>query len=179
MIPTIAHIMTIFPSLTQRYSSARFLASLLLALLLASDPGFTQTITGPVAVIDGDTLKMGTRRIRLFGIDAPESRQTCQTARGTDWWCGTEASKAMRAIVEGKHVTCHQQDIDRYNRMVAICEADGRDIGGVLVEQGLAIAYRYFSQRYVPAETSAKRARRGIWSGSFIDPYDWRRAQRR
>lgn len=58
--------------------------------------------------------------------------------------------------------TCHQQDIDCYNRVVAICEADGRDVGGALVEQGLAIAYRYFGQRYVPAEIKAKRARRGI-----------------
>lgn len=136
-------------------------------------------LTGQATVVDGDTLKMGTQRIRLFGIDAPESRQTCRTAEGRDWWCGTEASKAMRALVEGKSVTCHQQDIDRYNRVVAICEAGGRDVGGELVEQGLAIAYRYFSRKYVPAENRAKRARRGMWSGTFADPYDWRRAQRR
>lgn len=166
-------------SFARHYPSGRILASLLVALVFAPNPGFTQTITGPVTVIDGDTLKMGSRRIRLFGIDAPESQQTCQTAQGQDWWCGTEASKAMRAMVDGKRITCHQQDIDRYNRMVAICEADGRDVGGALVEQGLAIAYRYFSQKYVPAETNAKRDGRGIWSGSFTDPYDWRRAQRR
>ena len=63
-------------------------------------------------MIDGDTLKMGRQRIRLFGIDAPESRQSCQTPQGQDWWCGSEASKAVRSMVSDQIVTCHQQDID-------------------------------------------------------------------
>lgn len=130
-------------------------------------------------MIDGDTLKMGRQRIRLFGIDAPESQQSCQTPQGQDWWCGSEASKAVRSMVSDRIVTCHQQDIDRYNRVVAICEVDGRDLGEELVEQGLAIAYRYFSRKYVPAEDRARRGRRGMWSGTFVEPYAWRKAQRR
>lgn len=138
-----------------------------------------KVLQGSVTVIDGDTLKMGRQHIRLFGIDAPENQQSCQTAQGHDWWCGSEASKAVRSMVSGQIVTCHQQDIDRYNRVVAICEVSGRDLGGELVEQGLAIAYRYFSRKYVPAEDRAKRARRGMWSGTFVEPYAWRKAQRR
>lgn len=156
-----------------------FFACLLVSLLFLPNHGIAQTLTGPVTVIDGDTLKMGSKRIRLFGIDAPEGRQTCQTARGQDWWCGTEASRAMRSLAHGKAAICHQQDIDRYGRIVAICMVNGRDIGEALVEQGLAIAYRYFSKRYVPAEDRARQARRGMWSGNFMEPYDWRRMQRR
>lgn len=154
------------------------LVPLLAILLLVPGQGSAQSITGPVTVIDGDTLKMGTKRIRLFGIDAPESRQTCQTEAGKDWWCGTEASRAMRNLAHGKTATCHQQDIDRYGRIVAICEVDGLDIGEELVAQGLAIAYRYFSTRYVPAEDRARLTRRGMWTGHFQEPYEWRKSRR-
>lgn len=157
----------------------RFLLAVVLSLsCLMPEPAAAEAITGRVSVVDGDTLKMGQTRIRLFGIDAPESRQACQTATGRDWWCGTEASQAMRALAQGRTATCHVQDIDRYGRAVAICEVDGRDVSEALVEQGLAIAYRYFSKKYVPAEDRARRAKRGMWEGTFVEPYQWRKVKR-
>lgn len=174
----ITRCMTFTKHRIRRHFARYLLASLLAGLILVPDHGSAQTFTGQVTVIDGDTLKMGRKRIRLFGVDAPESKQTCQTAAGKDWWCGTEASRAMRTLAHGKTASCHQQDIDRYGRIVAICEVGGRDIGEDLVEQGLAIAYRYFSRRYIPAEDRARQALRGMWSGRFQEPYEWRKGRR-
>ena len=88
------------------------------------------------SVTDGDTLRLGDARVRLFGIDAPESKQTCKRD-GVDWLCGQEAAKALRDKIGSETVTCVQKDIDRYKRIVAVCSLDdGTDLNGCLVLQG-------------------------------------------
>ena len=85
------------------------------------------------------------------------------------------AAAALATLVRGKQVTCEERDRDRYKRIVAICHADGYDLGGELVRQGHAVAYTRFSRMYAPHEHEAKAAKRGIWAGSFIAPEMWRR----
>ena len=130
-----------------------------------------------VSVVDGDTLNVGSRRIRIYGIDAPESRQTCQRD-GIEWLCGQEASKRMRTLVGASQVKCKAIDKDRYGRIIGKCFAGGVDIGEELVLDGLALAYRRYSKDYIGAEASAKAAGRGLWSGQFVEPWDWRRGKR-
>lgn len=149
----------------------------LLALLLAG-PAQAETMIGRVSVVDGDTLEMHGQRIRLFGIDAPEGGQSCQMADGKVWRCGTAAARAMDDLVRDRTVRCEQQDIDRYGRTVAICEAGGSDIANVLVGQGLAVAYRRYSKVYIAAENQAHVANRGMWAGEFLMPSDWRKFHR-
>ena len=134
-------------------------------------------IVGLAVVTDGDTLRIGTARIRLFGFDAPESRQSCRL-RGRRYPCGKEATKALRDIVKGKTVTCQPTGDKTYGRLVAVCSVDGLDIGDWMVRHGWALAYRRFSRKYVPAEEEAQRERRGIWRGRFMKPWEWRRAKR-
>ena len=134
-------------------------------------------ITGKPRVIDGDTIEVSGRKIRLHGVDAPESRQTCQKG-AVEWLCGQEASKAMRAIVGRSEVACEAIDTDRYGRIVGRCVADGHDIAEALVSQGLALAYRRYSKDYVDAEAGAKASQLGMWSGQFIPPWEWRRGKR-
>ena len=69
---------------------------LILAGLLVATPAHAD-ITDPARIIDGDTIDIAGERIRLHGIDAPESAQTC-VADGVTWPCGQSAVTAMMGI---------------------------------------------------------------------------------
>lgn len=137
-----------------------------------------EKVTGRVEVIDGDSLHVGSEEIRLFAIDAPEARQTCTGRSGKRWPCGRAATRKLRDLVRGRDVVCAGDERDRYQRRVAVCKADGGDIGAEMVKQGHAIALRSISSAYVTEETDARAARRGIWSGRFTEPRIWRERNR-
>ena len=133
-----------------------------------------QVISGVGYVIDGDTLVIRKRHIRLFGVDAFERDQTCGRFR-----CGVEARKALRDLINGQALTCLKQDIDVYGRTVAICKTPaGLDIGGEMVRRGLAVVYRSFSMRYLDEETYAKSHKFGAWAYGFKSPLQYRRDTR-
>jgi endonuclease YncB( thermonuclease family) len=114
-------------------------------------------------------------RIRLYGIDAPESCQTCIDASGRTWRCGQRAALALQDLIGRRTVSCVGRDIDRYGRIVAQCQQGDIDISDWLVGQGLALAYRRYSEAYIPAQRAAAAAQRGLWAGSFTAPWDWGR----
>ena len=87
-----------------------------------------QTIT------DGDTLKWGGITYRLWGIDAPELGQSCADG----WPAGHLAATRLQALTAGRQVVCQEKDRDRYGRTVAICRANGEDLGAILVREGMA-----------------------------------------
>ncbi len=129
-------------------------------------------ITGPVTIIDGDTLDRGAVRIRLHGIDAPEAGQRCGEVNGRGTWaCGTAATNRLAGLVE---VVCEARDRDRYGRVIAVCLADGQDINATLVEEGLAWAYLEYSDHYATHESNARSATAGIWQGDAQAPWDYR-----
>ena len=99
--------------------------------LLFAAPAAAQVLLGNAVAVDGDTLDMTGTRIRLFGIDAIESEQTC-TRGGAEWACGAEARRVLAALVRGRDVTCQQRDIDVYGRIVAVCRAGGLDLSEAL-----------------------------------------------
>ena len=129
-------------------------------------------------VTDGDTIRMGQKRIRLYGIDAPEKGQTCTYDNGQIWYCGISATEALRSFIAGSPVRCRQKDTDRYGRIVAVCFMGETDINAWMVRNGWAVAYRRYSRDYVDEETAAKNEGLGIWAGEFMTPEDWRRGQR-
>ncbi len=127
----------------------------------------------PQSVIDGDTIELEGKRIRLFGIDAPEKSQPCQVQEAAVA-CGIIARNALIGFVVGATVRCDREDVDRYGRDVSRCYAEGYDLSASMVRTGLAVAYRQYSLIYVSEEETAKRHKRGIWKGSFVMPWDWR-----
>jgi hypothetical protein len=114
------------------------------------------------------------QRIRLHGVDAPESGQTCKRSNGEVWRCGQQAALALSNKIGTQTVSCQPTDIDQYQRTVAICSLGGEDLNAWLVSQGWASAYRQFSQIYVSQENVAKTAKRGIWTGEVIQPAQFR-----
>ena len=134
-------------------------------------------MTGQATVIDGDTIDIHGTRIRLHGIDAPESGQHCYID-GKRWRCGQRAALALADKIDHRPVTCQERDRDRYGRVVAVCRVAGQDLGAWLVGNGLALAYRRYSTAYVPHEDAARTAKAGMWQGAFVPPWDWRHGDR-
>ena len=140
--------------------------------------GHAADLAGQATIIDGDTIEIHGTRIRLFGIDAPESRQTCEAA-GQVYRCGQQAALALADHIGRHTVSCTSKgDPDRYGRMIAICTASGDDLSAWLVEQGWALAYRRYSTAYVGQEQAAESAGLGMWRGEFVPPWEWRKGVR-
>lgn len=161
----------------------RFLSAIACVLLVAAfaHPASASggaPVIGQASVIDGDTLEVHGQRIRLHGIDAPESRQTCGDAQGKPYRCGAVAANALSELIARRPVTCLPRDTDRYGRTIAQCSVAGTDLNGWLVGRGHALAYRQYSQAYIAAESRARAARAGIHAGSFEAPWDFRRSAR-
>ena len=135
-------------------------------------------LTGAPEVVDGDTIKIQGENIRLAAIDAPEKRQLCRSAEGGEYPCGIVATEALETKVGNDVVYCEEEDRDFYRRVVGTCYLENLDLNGWMVEQGHALAYRQYSERYIPEEESACENRRGIWAGEFIPPWEWRRGER-
>ena len=154
------------------------------ALLLLIPTIALADITGTATVIDGDTIEVAGERIRLHGIDAPETGQTCR-AGGKVWRCGREAAFMLADRIGRSPVwhtdvnfVCEERDQDRYGRIVAVCFAGDEDINRWMVRNGWALAYRRYSTDYVDEESAASGAKAGIWAGEFVLPWEWRQGNR-
>ncbi len=147
--------------------------ALTIALCLLATPALAD-VAGVASVIDGDTIEVHGQRIRLHGIDAPESRQLCRLD-GKPWQCGKDAANALADKIARRPVTCEDLGRDRYKRIIARCTVAGDDLGEWMVANGWAVAYYLYSYEYSRAEHRAKMARRGIWASEFIRPWEWRR----
>jgi endonuclease YncB( thermonuclease family) len=151
----------------------RLLTCFLTALSLALAQN---TVVGRASVVDGDTLEIQGMRVRLWGVDAVESSQTCLDAAGRVWPCGRRAAFALADFLGARTVSCTRKDTDRYGRTVAVCRVGDTEINRWLVEQGWALAYvQYGGSVYLPAQNQAQAARRGIWQGSFTPPWEYRK----
>jgi endonuclease YncB( thermonuclease family) len=106
------------------------------AICFAS-PAFAETIIGQASVIDGDTIEIHGQRIRLSGIDAPESDQLCRGDDSLQYRCGAKAANALDDHIAGRPVSCEGIGTDQYGRVVAVCSVDGEDVGGCLVGLGI------------------------------------------
>ena len=130
---------------------------------------------GTVRVVDGDTVSMRERRLRLAGIDAPEKDQTC-TRGGKTWKCGEQSSAALAAWIGGSILTCLSNAIDKYRRPVVRCTVRGFDVAAWSVENGWSVAGPIGPPDYKSQEAQARSLRLGLWSGEFIPPWEWRAA---
>lgn len=131
-------------------------------------------IAGIARVVDGDTLEIGTTRVRLEGIDAPELAQMCTTQDGKPWPCGADAAKLLRSLTRGGEIACDTTGFDKYHRTLAICYADGMDVNAAMVQAGLAWAFVRYSQVYSADEAAARTKGIGIWQGKAEPAWNYR-----
>jgi endonuclease YncB( thermonuclease family) len=131
-------------------------------------------LVGFARVIDGDTLYVAGIKVRLDGIDAVEAKQTC-TRGGQRWSCGQSATRQLVGLIAGQQVTCTANGHDRYSRALAFCSAGARELNREMVRSGLALASGAFQSE----EWEARLGGRGVWSGDFEHPREWRRRHER
>lgn len=151
----------------------RAIAATLLVAGFATAATAEVAITGEARIIDGDTLDIGPVRIRVFGIDAPETRQTCDGPDGP-WPCGAAATARAVELTDGRDTTCVPIERDAYGRLVSTCTADGVDLAETLVAEGLAWAFLRYSDAYADAEAAARARETGVWQAETLAPWDWR-----
>jgi endonuclease YncB( thermonuclease family) len=141
--------------------------------ILAPPSELRADILGTARIIDGDTIDIAGTRIRLAGIDAPESDQTCTDAGNRVWRCGRAATQVLVEHLAQRPLKCQASGLDRYRRVLAVCALpDGSDVNAWMVRQGWALAY--YSAAYRAEEADARAAKRGIWASRFIPPWEWR-----
>ena len=147
----------------------------LLTLLSHWTPALAGDLIGQASIIDGDTLEIHGTRIRLWGVDAPESSQLCRDEDSSLYRCGSQAANDLDAFIARRPVSCMPMKLDQYGRTVAACSAGGADLGEWLVTNGLALDWPQFSKgRYEAAQHNAERAAHGIWKGSYVEPWRYR-----
>ena len=135
-------------------------------------------IEGYADIVDGDTIKILKKKIRLSGIDAPEIEQLCTDKNLNEWYCGKESKIALKDYIKNKIIKCISYKKDRYKRIIGECYLGRQNIQEWMVKNGWAIAYRKYSKKYINAEKFAKKNNLGIWQGKFIEPYKWRQLNR-
>jgi endonuclease YncB( thermonuclease family) len=135
-------------------------------------------LAGTASVIDADTIDIGEKRIRLVGVDAPESGQKCLDASSQLVRCGSISANALDQWINRNPVSCDIEGKDRYQRNLGKCSVRGQSMQDWLVRNGYAVAYRAYSTEFVEAELAARDAKAGMWAGEFVMPWDWRKGQR-
>ena len=155
------------------------LAGLLVLPLIALNSGGSiaqkgAVIAGVFRVVDGDTIVLGETRIRLEGIDAPETTQACGYRHVGHWRCGEAATHQLVKLIGARPVQCDDLGLDKYGRTLGRCFAGNTNLNAEMVRTGFAWAFVRYSQAYVAQETEAKAARAGIWQGDATPAWDYR-----
>ena len=145
-----------------------------------------EEIKGLAKIIDGDTVHINSKKIRLEGIDAPEMRQQCQKVfleisaivgfnLKKDYSCGVISKEKLIDKINKSKINCVSSGRDRYKRYLATCYKDKINLNKWMVRNGLAVAYKRYSKDYLGDEIYAKENKLGLWKGSFIRPEKWRK----
>jgi endonuclease YncB( thermonuclease family) len=150
--------------------------ALVVSFALVVTPSLSaDTLRGQASIIDGDTLEVHGTRIRLWGIDAPESSQLCRNDESLLYRCGAKAANELDTFIARRPVECAPVSLDQYGRTVAVCSIDDIDLAEWLVRNGLALDWPTYSKgKYAKAQSEADYGGRGIWAGSYVAPWLFR-----
>ncbi len=156
------------------FRRARYLPGAVLCLL--ATPALAE-VAGRATVIDGDTLEIRGRRVRLHGIDAPATGQTCRRD-GAPWDCGRAAAELLRELTAGKRIVCAERATGGGGLLEAKCKAAWLDLGAEMVIRGMALPEPRNPSDYLRNYQEARGRGNGIFAGAFVEPKDWRNGKR-
>src|SRR3990172_2833980 len=109
-------------------------------------------------------------------MDAPALDQTCARS-DREIPCGENARTALRDLLAGVEIVCLPVAEIVQGEAVAVCFADGVDLGRDMVQSGWALVDRRRSTACVAVEDAARATARGLWRGEFVPPWEWRGAR--
>tara|TARA_B100001769_G_C22020029_1_gene548120 strand:- start:278 stop:772 length:495 start_codon:yes stop_codon:yes gene_type:complete len=146
-------------------------------------PAKSDTISGNAKIIDGDTIKIDNKKIRLHGIDAPEIKQLCKKiflslsfiSFEKKYECGEISKNKLKSYIQNRSIKCKIEGVDRYKRILGTCYKNTININSLMVRNGYAVAYKKYSKKYLNVELEAKKEKLGLWKGKFEMPWDWRK----
>ncbi|OKO81854.1 hypothetical protein AC628_05620 [Bradyrhizobium sp. NAS96.2] len=142
---------------------------------IITSPACAAKLSGSPHILDANTIEIEQTRIRLSGIEAPETDQICLDAHGHKWACGVAARDALIRYSNGRTWDCQTAGVDKYGRSLGSCFIEGQDMNAWMVSSGWALSSASSTNIYVIHEVRASNAYAGLWSGAFIAPWDWRR----
>ena len=157
--------------------NSRTFLSLALCVLAVAPAHATDAISRAI-VVDGGTIELHGKRIRLRGIAAPAIDQTCETAAGAEYPCGEEAARALSDRIGDQPVHCVEQVPDRDGSIVALCRAGGEDLAEWMAVSSWAVTANAQHYDYERAQSRAKQTRQGLWQGRFVEPRLWAEGER-
>ena len=121
---------------------------------------FLQNVYAGIKIIDGDTIIFNEKKIRLFGIDAPETNQYCFDKKKIEYSCGLNSTKALVQFIKKnryKSIKCSHYEIDKYGRFIGECWIGEISINSWLVKNGLALAYLRYSDKFFLTKKKLKK----------------------
>ena len=162
------------------------LIRIIMIFLIWFSTAIAEEVIGIPKIVDGDTIHINNYKFRLEGIDAPEMKQKCKKESlkisyligftlYKDYSCGRISKEKLIAKINGSQIKCISTTKDRYKRYIATCFKDKINLNRWMVRNGLAIAYRRYSKKYVTDEDFAKENKLGLWRGKFMNPEKWRK----
>jgi len=163
-----------------------------LAIFIACADCFAviRTVTGTVTkVSDGDTIQVLTPeqtklKVRLYGIDAPETPKIDQHSKKISkagQHHALESKMALEGKIKGRQVKLEIIELDKYRRAVSMVWLDDRNINLEMVREGHAEAFieylkPHYRKQFLEAERAAKEAKLGVWSRpDYERPRDFRK----
>ena len=146
-------------------------------LKIKSHLNFTEKFSGKAYVLDGDSIRVSRKEVRLFGIDAPEYSQTCFNKKKIEYNCGLNSKEFLIKLIGGKKVECFYAQKDKYDRFLAKCYLDNLSINEEIIKNGMAVVYNFTESDEVidKLEELAKNKKIGIWQGAFELPKNYRK----
>ena len=130
-------------------------------------------IFGPARVLSGDTIVLDGQVIHLFGIAAPDIKQTCAQGDGRGYRCGQKSAIWLSEWLRDNIVECHLIRQNQQGVITGMCMLGDYDIAAAAVNAGAVVANPSESKVYLPYQEQAARNRRGLWEGKFYMPWDW------
>ncbi|HEU0221518.1 MAG TPA: thermonuclease family protein [Paracoccaceae bacterium] len=152
----------------------KFAGALAALFLLCAGAAHAETLRGPARIIDGDSLAIAGRPVRLLGIDAPELAQLCEDELGRSYACGKAAQRHLARLIAGRNLLCRGEVEDPYGRLLARCAVGSVDIARQMVLDGQAVVFVKFSDEFALEEELARKAGKGLWAGRFELPWEFR-----